>query len=779
MKKKAIKLATSTAIAATAFVAAAPANQADAAVNVDQLVQDAQNAGTVLKWAISVEGSADGVTRPWAQYNNAKEAIAKAEAAVKGASFSDKLKYEARLTDPKIQVKRAQAYIDAITSSEKIKGLTADLNSAISSNDLDKVEAAYHKATAEYRKQTVLLDRVYGQSTRDQVRNAVKPALEKLVASVKNEVTVHMHAREAAADVKAGNFDAAAKKLSDAQAILDANVLKWESALQKSVSDVEASIPLQVLSVSSDNKNTVTVKFSTKIQPGAAVLPAGQFTFTNGLIVQSASVAADGKTVTLKTTDQASNTEYALSYQGKATGKSFKTPVAPSDTTIGVVETDAVNLENGGERSYTVNVSKADGTPYTGKVVIELFDNVSGNLYNGQTEVYLRTVNGSTTTGYVAPAAATTDAAEVTAKYVVDAVNGKVTFVVKDVDQAVNANDRTIKVVPKITRSEDGSSKFAPATTFWKLADTGLYTTTQDANGTLVPYTVSSVSVDQTNGVLYLNNLKFKFDSNDKFYFKNVETTQAAFFNALSKEDEITFNYSTDKASVSEFKIDKDVNPDAALEVTNPSGTITHDKSATRLEGKGQPGNIIEVTKGGTSVATTTVSANGTWVVNSLNLTDGQNTFAVSTRPANSTQATGSVPVVIYKQYFATVENGLFATDVDKNGQLGIGDIITFDVNFDELENNALKVSSNAKITLQDDQGHTRWYTVGKVAGTTDQVVITGVETKSTQDNYNTAIDTTLGNTLIKVEGITNQDNLIFNVAESKDVKVNKVTASE
>lgn len=755
MKKKAIKLATSTAIAATAFVAAAPANQADAAVNVDQLVQDAQNAGTVLKWAISVEGSADGVTRPWAQYNNAKEAIAKAEAAVKGASFSDKLKYEARLTDPKIQVKRAQAYIDAITSSEKIKGLTADLNSAISSNDLDKVEAAYHKATAEYRKQTVLLDRVYGQSTRDQVRNAVKPALEKLVASVKNEVTVHMNAREAAADVKAGNFDAAAEKLTNAQAILDANVLKWEAALQKSVSDVEASIPLQVLTVTSNNKDTVTVTFSTKIQPGSAVLPAGQFTFTNGLIVQSASVAADGKTVTLKTTEQAANTEYALSYQGKATGKSFKTPVAATDNTLTVVETDGVNLENGAERSYTVNVTKADGTPYTGTVEIQLL-NGSGVAYADETLVKVKSVNGSSVTGYNA----TND------NYVVTAVNGKVTFVVSDV---VN-NDTTLTVVPKITRTEDGSSKLAPKTTFWQLATTNLGTSA-------VPVEVTDVTVDQTNGVLYLNNLKYKFDTNDKFYFKNVETTQAAFFNALSKEDEVAFIYSTNKDGISEFKIVTDVNPDAALVVTNPSKVVTHDKNATRLEGKGQPGNVIEVTKGGTSVATTTVGADGTWVVNSLNLTEGaQNDFVVTTRPANSTTTTGTVNVTVYQQFFATTgsnaetSTGLYAVDVDGNGKLGIGDTVTFSVNNPLLSNNELKVAADAKITLQDDQGNTRYYTVGKVNATT--VKITGVETKSTQDNYNTAIGASTGNTLIKVEGITNQDNLVFNVSKSLDTKV-------
>ena len=63
MKKKAIKIAASTAVAASAFVAAAPAQQADAATNVNQLATDAQNAGTVLKWAIS--GSANRYSQIW------------------------------------------------------------------------------------------------------------------------------------------------------------------------------------------------------------------------------------------------------------------------------------------------------------------------------------------------------------------------------------------------------------------------------------------------------------------------------------------------------------------------------------------------------------------------------------------------------------------------------------------------------------------------------------------------------------------------------------------
>lgn len=212
-KKKALKIGISTAIAASAFVAVAPTPlQADAASNMDTLLKNANNASTVLKWAISVEGSADFKTRPYDEYNTAKKAIEVAEKAMTKLSNSEKLSAQSKLVDPKIQVTRAQNYIDAITSSEKIMELTKNLNTAIASGKLADVETSYHKATAEFRKQSVLLDRVYGQTTRDGIRNAVKPQLEKTVDSVKYDVTLKMYADKAAGHIKKKEYSLAKKK---------------------------------------------------------------------------------------------------------------------------------------------------------------------------------------------------------------------------------------------------------------------------------------------------------------------------------------------------------------------------------------------------------------------------------------------------------------------------------------------------------------------------------------------------------------------------------------
>ncbi|MFF2753470.1 hypothetical protein ACFVR1_06880 [Psychrobacillus sp. NPDC058041] len=308
MKKKAIKIAASTAVAASAFVAAAPAHQADAATNVNQLVTDAQNAGTVLKWAISVEGTADFVTRPYNQYNAAKKAVAAVEAAAKGLSTSEKLSVDAKLVDAKLQVKRAEAYIDAITSSEKIKDLTSKLNAAIASGDIEKVEPAYHTASAEYRKQAKLLDRVYGQSTRDEIRNAVKPAIEKAVASVKNEVTVNMLVKAADADAKAGKIVEANAKLAEAQAILDANKLQWQAALQKSVTDALAAVPplpgnitVETAAFHGEAGQTYAVVATVKTTSGALYTGPVKVSFTDAAKESKGEysfVSANGKPVT-------------------------------------------------------------------------------------------------------------------------------------------------------------------------------------------------------------------------------------------------------------------------------------------------------------------------------------------------------------------------------------------------------------------------------------------------------------------------------------------------
>ena len=320
MRNKSGKLGISAAVLTSAFIVGTPSFTVEAADNIDQLMKNVQDSSTVLKWAISIEGSADGVTQPWNQFNATKAAIANAEKAIKKLSFSDQLKYEARLTDAKIQLKRAQGYLDAITASTKINEKTTALSSAVAANNLDLVEKAYHEMTAEFRKQTILLDRVYGQSTRDKIRNVVKGPAEKLINELKNDVTVHMLTKGATEDIRIAKRVEASRKVYEAQAILDANVLKWESTLQKSLTAVTNSIPVEVVSILRVDNTTVSVRLNRAVSN----IQASELTFDNSLSVTSASLSSDGMTVTLKTSVQTPSFKYTLKYKGSSA--SFTVP---------------------------------------------------------------------------------------------------------------------------------------------------------------------------------------------------------------------------------------------------------------------------------------------------------------------------------------------------------------------------------------------------------------------------------------------------------------------
>ncbi|GGA20935.1 hypothetical protein [Psychrobacillus lasiicapitis] len=671
MKKKAIKIAASTAVAASAFVAAAPVNQADAATNVNQLVTDAQNAGTVLKWAISVEGSADYVTRPYDQYNAAKKAIANAEAAAKKATASEQLSINAKLVEPKLQVKRAQAYIDAITSSEKIKELTAGLDAAIKTDDIEKVETAYHKATAEYRKQAALLDRVYGQSTRDGIRGAVKPAIEKLVASVKNEVTVNMLSKAAAADVKAGKTADASKKIAEAQAILDANVLTWETSLQKSVDDVVASLPLAVQSVTYVDNKTVIL---TLTKPVVAVSES-EFVLDNGAVVTKTAFGSDNKTVTLTTTALDAATKYSVTYKNSTV--SFETPAAP----VGNVNVDATALhaEVGQSLAVSSSFKTTQGTTHNGPVKVTLTDDtnyvlatVNGAAADAADDIYYP-VNGQLVV--------TVKAAGNTA-----ATAGKVKFqsltgVEGSVIETKTSGSLNFYTVPETLTLENN------ATGTVKYVDAANNYFVNDANQKILLKATGNVYQDTNNAVISLDALKAK----------------------LSKGDVVTGSYVKTGGSTLQLALDKVAGVDFSLdqEYLGDTTAFRVEGNTITLTGTGEAGKVVSIynTSLTRPVASTTVKSNGTWSV-ALNVDptvavtfqarQAANVNEVAPDYANNLAGlSDELKVVAGKYNVAAVTAG------NGTNETITGKTVAFNAAKDEDKDN-VKIASKAQITLLD-----------------------------------------------------------------------------
>lgn len=332
-KKRAIKVLSATAVAATAFVATSPA-QAASTNDAASLVKKAKEAGTVLKWAISTEGSADGTTRPWAQYNAAKAARDAAVAAVNKLPAAQKSTYLADIEqNVTLHINRTMAYIDAITAGEKIKVKREALEALIAKNVIDdQTEAAYHELSKEIRKQAILLDRVYGKTTRDEIRKAYKQTAETVRDSIKYEVTVKIELDLAKKALAANNEVEAEKHLAEAAKYMkEVKNEVMKAALTKSLDEVEGQLTPAVKSVSALSATQVEVKFNVAVSKDSLFTngESGTFKATASLTTLdgvasgqlTGELSADGKTLII-TSANALSKRYDVLIDGlKATNK--------------------------------------------------------------------------------------------------------------------------------------------------------------------------------------------------------------------------------------------------------------------------------------------------------------------------------------------------------------------------------------------------------------------------------------------------------------------------
>lgn len=263
-KRKSLKVISAATVAASAFVAAAPTEAATVS-QVDKLVKTAKDAGTVLKWAISIEGKADGTTRPWAAYNNAKVAYDNAVKAVNRLPASQKNRYMAELDEQvKLHINRTMFYIDAITAGEKIKekqnALAYQMNADLIN---DYTEKAYHELSNEIRKQAILLDRVYGKSTRDLIRSQYKQSAEKVRDNAKYPVTVKMEIDLAQKAISSKDSKEAEKHIAEAKRYLKyVDNASINRTLTDQLNKIETSFIPKVEKVSAAEPKRIKVDFN-------------------------------------------------------------------------------------------------------------------------------------------------------------------------------------------------------------------------------------------------------------------------------------------------------------------------------------------------------------------------------------------------------------------------------------------------------------------------------------------------------------------------------------
>ncbi|KMY63372.1 hypothetical protein AA906_00100 [Geobacillus stearothermophilus] len=328
-KKKAVKLATASAVAASAFVAANPhASQAatDVATVVSQAKAQMKEAYYTYSHTVTETGQFPDIKDVYAAYNKAKQAYANAVAVVNKAGGAKKDAYLADLqatyetyvfkANPKSGEARVATYIDAYNYAVKLDGLRQDLAKAVEAKDLKKAEELYHKISYELKTRTVILDRVYGQSTRDLLRSQFKAEAQKLRDSLVYDITVSMKAREAQDAVKAGNLDKAKAALDQVNQYVSKVTDAFKTELQKAAQDAnaayEAALPFKVESVAVVNAKQIEIKFNKAVDRSTASnknnykiqKSSDSSASTLATLDGSADISwsDDGKTVTITTT---------------------------------------------------------------------------------------------------------------------------------------------------------------------------------------------------------------------------------------------------------------------------------------------------------------------------------------------------------------------------------------------------------------------------------------------------------------------------------------------
>ncbi|MED3748958.1 hypothetical protein P4521_12905, partial [Geobacillus stearothermophilus] len=278
-KKKAVKLATASAVAASAFVAANPhASQAatDVATVVSQAKAQMKEAYYTYSHTVTETGQFPDIKDVYAAYNKAKQAYANAVAVVNKAGGAKKDAYLADLqatyetyvfkANPKSGEARVATYIDAYNYATKLDKMRQELKAAVDAKDLKKAEELYHKISYELKTRTVILDRVYGQSTRELLRSTFKADAQALRDSLIYDITVAMKAREAQDAVKAGNLDKAKAALDQVNQYVSKVTDAFKAELQKAAQDAkaayEAALTPKVESVSAIGAKKLEVKFN-------------------------------------------------------------------------------------------------------------------------------------------------------------------------------------------------------------------------------------------------------------------------------------------------------------------------------------------------------------------------------------------------------------------------------------------------------------------------------------------------------------------------------------
>ena len=184
-KKKAIKIATATAIAASAFTAVAPA-QSEAAVSVKSQVSASQKAMKKPYTTYTQSKTLASASVIKKQIASAKSAQAKANTAIKNSKSTAKAKaaYYKQIKAYDIYITRAQGYVNAITLNTRAEQKA--LAAALEGGNVEEVKTARAALNSKLYKLNKAIVKVYSKPVRDLLKKTyATPAKEVNAEAIK------------------------------------------------------------------------------------------------------------------------------------------------------------------------------------------------------------------------------------------------------------------------------------------------------------------------------------------------------------------------------------------------------------------------------------------------------------------------------------------------------------------------------------------------------------------------------------------------------------------
>ncbi|MCK6258802.1 hypothetical protein LCY76_19730 [Fictibacillus sp. KIGAM418] len=331
-KKKALKIATATTVAASAFVSVAPATFAASTSAASKAVTKAEADAKKVKDQYNAKKLAFKKIDTKAAVSSYNKAVAEVKKLSKGKTKSA---LESKLKAVKGIHTYAANYNKALDLGAALATATKNVNDELKKADFDlagakKDQAALKTATANFSKH-VVKGTVYGESPRAQFTakyltpaKTAATAVDKKIKAVEAELndvkvaTASVEALELA--VKALKDEASVKTAEDLVAPAKADLAKVETKAvkedlttrianaEKAIADKKAELAVpKVESVSAINAKTVTVTFSKALDAktlkdsnaaDVITVAAGEGALDAGTITQE--LSADGKTLTLK-----------------------------------------------------------------------------------------------------------------------------------------------------------------------------------------------------------------------------------------------------------------------------------------------------------------------------------------------------------------------------------------------------------------------------------------------------------------------------------------------